>query len=126
MCVLAGLLPWLAVAHCAFGLWMHTHFKVLTASQANALSGALRSTNSMLSDLALVPWSSTWERITQPNGLALLLLFVALSVWLLFGRCGPMYFWCPGTESRPPHCCNVSSRPVCHTLLLKHYPTMSP
>ncbi len=77
------------MAHCAFGLWMHTHFKVLTASQANALSGALRSTNSMLSDLALVPRSSTWERITQPNGLALLLLFVALSVWLLFGRWEP-------------------------------------
>ncbi|PNH10237.1 hypothetical protein TSOC_003037 [Tetrabaena socialis] len=87
-----GLLPWLAVAHCAFGLWMHTYFKVVSpeGSDVGQINAAVRSTNARLSatsgDLSALQRSSVWQRITQANGLALLLLFAVLMLWLLIGR----------------------------------------
>eukprot|EP00198_Chlamydomonas_reinhardtii_P006097 XP_001695433.1 predicted protein [Chlamydomonas reinhardtii] len=100
MRLVMGLLPWMAVAHCAFGLWMHTYFQVVAPADATgalvgggdvaSLSAAVRATNARLSgangDLNALQSSGTWQRITQPNGLALLLLFVLLSLWLLIGR----------------------------------------
>ncbi|KAG2447732.1 hypothetical protein HYH02_007192 [Chlamydomonas schloesseri] len=99
MRLVMGLLPWMAVAHCAFGLWMHTYFRVVAPADATgalvggdmaSLSAAVRATNARLSgangDLNALQSSGTWQRITQPNGLALLLLFVLLSLWLLIGR----------------------------------------
>ncbi|KAG2430235.1 hypothetical protein HXX76_010333 [Chlamydomonas incerta] len=100
MRLVMGLLPWMAVAHCAFGLWMHTYFRVVPPADATgalvgggdvaSFSAAVRATNARLSgangDLNALQSSGTWQRITQPNGLALLLLFVLLSLWLLIGR----------------------------------------
>ncbi|KXZ44892.1 hypothetical protein GPECTOR_61g845 [Gonium pectorale] len=89
-----GLLPWLAVAHLAFGLWMHTYFKVVPPEDGSDVSqlgvAAVRATNARLSaasqDLSALQRSSVWRRITQPNGLAQLLLFAALTLWLLVAR----------------------------------------
>ncbi|GFR43532.1 hypothetical protein Agub_g4628 [Astrephomene gubernaculifera] len=91
MKLVMALLPWLAVAHCAFGLWMHTHFSVVTTDDVSQLgAAAVRATSARLSsasaDLSALQSSELWRRITQPNGLALLLLVVALPLWLILGR----------------------------------------
>ncbi|KAG2492376.1 hypothetical protein HYH03_009324 [Edaphochlamys debaryana] len=95
MKLVMGLLPWMLVAHCAFGLWMHTYFKVVApdggpGGDLSGVQAALVRTNARIAsasgDLSSLQGSSAWQRITQPNGLALLLLFVLLSAWLLVGR----------------------------------------
>ncbi|KAG2433251.1 hypothetical protein HXX76_008319 [Chlamydomonas incerta] len=81
--VIMFFLPVLLVLHCAFGLWMHTYFKAELNSMD--LVGAATSAvgNSGINDLTD---SGVGARITQPNGLALLIWFIALVAWLLFGR----------------------------------------
>ncbi|GLC33556.1 hypothetical protein PLESTM_000084200 [Pleodorina starrii] len=79
------LLPVLLLVHCAFGLWMHTYFKAELSSMdldlvAAASQGLDRPGISSLSNNSLA------RRITQPNGLALLIWFLVLGTWLLFGR----------------------------------------
>eukprot|EP00882_Tetradesmus_deserticola_P034365 GHRQ01039394.1.p1 GENE.GHRQ01039394.1~~GHRQ01039394.1.p1 ORF type:complete len:112 (-),score=24.72 GHRQ01039394.1:159-494(-) len=64
----AGVLPWAAATHCAFGLWMHTHF--YGGSDKNVSDLADKSGNG-LSNLAR---SKIGQRITQLNGLPLLVL----------------------------------------------------
>jgi hypothetical protein len=66
----AGVLPWAAATHCAFGLWMHTHFN--GGSDQSVSNLADRSGNG-LSNLAK---SDAGLRITQLNGLPLLVLLV--------------------------------------------------
>lgn len=94
-----GIMPWLAAAHCAFGLWMHTYFRVALPSDSSARGGieevsqlSAAVTSSRLStsavNLSVLQHSSVWRRITQPNGLPLLLLLCGLVLWLLLGRCG--------------------------------------
>ncbi|MEW5314470.1 MAG: hypothetical protein WDW38_005967 [Sanguina aurantia] len=73
-----GLLPWAAIGHCAFGLWMHTHFRP-TASVGPPL-------DSFLVVAAALPDSGLWGRVTQPNGLAMLWLLAALLLWMLVLR----------------------------------------
>ncbi|KAG2490975.1 hypothetical protein HYH03_010649 [Edaphochlamys debaryana] len=69
------MLPVLIVLHCAFGLWMHTYFKCSLDSMGSASSIANN----------VVDLKQT-SRITQPNGLPLLIWFVVMVFWLLFGR----------------------------------------
>ncbi|GLC71210.1 hypothetical protein PLESTF_001090500 [Pleodorina starrii] len=89
------LLPWLVAAHCAFGVWMHTYFRVVVPNEGgkgleevSALSVAVNNARlaSSSADLAVLQHSSVWQRITQPNGLPLLLLLLGLVVALLIGR----------------------------------------
>ncbi|MEW5297145.1 MAG: hypothetical protein WDW36_000372 [Sanguina aurantia] len=70
-----GLLPWAAIGHCAFGLWMHTHFRP-TASVGPPL-------DRLMVVAAALPDSGLWGRVTQPNGLAMLWLLAALLLWML-------------------------------------------
>ncbi|GLI59906.1 hypothetical protein VaNZ11_001948, partial [Volvox africanus] len=72
------LLPVLLMGHCAFGLWMHTYFKAELSS--TDIMAAARQGISSLSH------SSLSRRITQPNGLPLLIWFLVLGAWLIFGR----------------------------------------
>ncbi|GIL83284.1 hypothetical protein Vretifemale_12126 [Volvox reticuliferus] len=77
------LLPVLLMGHCAFGLWMHTYFKAELSSMdimAAANAGLVNPGISSLSHTSLS------RRITQPNGLPLLIWFLALGAWLIFGR----------------------------------------
>ncbi|GIL52923.1 hypothetical protein Vafri_8662 [Volvox africanus] len=72
------LLPVLLMCHCAFGLWMHTYFRAELSSKG--IIAAARQGISSLSH------SSLSRRITQPNGLPLLIWFLVLGAWLIFGR----------------------------------------
>ena len=86
----AAVLPAAAVAHCALGLWMHTYFRPILSDIQ--ISNAVASTNAKLSELngseSGLQRSRVWLRITQPNGVPLLLVLVALLLWLAIGRCG--------------------------------------
>ena len=86
----ADLLPWALIAHCAFGLWMHTYFKVESTDiiSQSLQAGASGLQSSVQAVVTQVQDSQIWKRITQPNGVALLLLFVALTFWMLIGRWG--------------------------------------
>ncbi|PNW77912.1 hypothetical protein CHLRE_10g456600v5 [Chlamydomonas reinhardtii] len=81
--VIMFFLPVLLVLHCAFGLWQHTYFKaeLNTMDLVGAASSAVG--NAGINDLT---HSGVGARITQPNGLALLIWFIALAAWLLLGR----------------------------------------
>ncbi|GLI61617.1 hypothetical protein VaNZ11_004035 [Volvox africanus] len=94
MKVVMALLPWMAVAHCAFGLWMHTYFRVVVPGNSNGIeevshlteavnNAALKSSSS---NLSVLQRSSVWHRITQPNGLSLLCVMAGLVLWLVIGR----------------------------------------
>jgi hypothetical protein len=68
----AGVLPWAAATHCAFGLWMHTRF------QAGHVGGEQISDLANRGGAAAVALSETYyfQRITQANGLPLLVLLI--------------------------------------------------
>lgn len=67
--ILAGVLPWAAATHCAFGLWMHTYFN---AGSVHGLSNVTNKTNNAkFVNLTESVWG---RRITQINGLPLLIL----------------------------------------------------
>ncbi|GIM10369.1 hypothetical protein Vretimale_14115 [Volvox reticuliferus] len=93
MKLVMALLPWMAVAHCAFGLWMHTYFRVVVPENGNGIEGVSHLTTAVnsaaltsSSNLSVLQRSSVWHRITQPNGLSLLLVMVGLVLWLVLGR----------------------------------------
>eukprot|EP00775_Hariotina_reticulata_P011394 gene11394-11542_t len=75
--MLLGVLPWAAASHCAFGLWMHTHF--FTGSTGNKLAsiaGSRLTEGSASAALEYVKQTYVWQRITQANGLPLLILLL--------------------------------------------------
>lgn len=87
----AGLLPWAALWHCVFGIWMHTHFIVemgdgVTGQGGNttlSIDGA-SSTFSIASAVMGRGYSASdlWSRITSPNGIPLLACTAVLVIWL--------------------------------------------
>ncbi|GIL52929.1 hypothetical protein Vafri_8662 [Volvox africanus] len=77
------LLPVLLMGHCAFGLWMHTYFKAELSSMDIMAAANAGMVNPGISSLS---HSSLSRRITQPNGLPLLIWFLVLGAWLIFGR----------------------------------------
>ncbi|EFJ47418.1 hypothetical protein VOLCADRAFT_105141 [Volvox carteri f. nagariensis] len=81
--VIVYLLPILLMAHCAFGLWMHTFFKAELSSMDITAAANARLVNSGISSLT---HNALGRRITQPNGLALLIWFLVLGAWMVAGR----------------------------------------
>ncbi|GIL83282.1 hypothetical protein Vretifemale_12125, partial [Volvox reticuliferus] len=73
------LLPVLLMGHCAFGLWMHTYFKAELSSMEDIMAAARQGISSL-------SHTSLSRRITQPNGLPLLIWFLVYGTWLIFGR----------------------------------------
>lgn len=66
----SGVLPWAAATHCAFGLWMHTRFY---AGEIQSLSDL---TNRASGGIASLAETDIGHRITQLNGLPLLILLI--------------------------------------------------
>ncbi|KXZ54617.1 hypothetical protein GPECTOR_4g682 [Gonium pectorale] len=77
------LLPPLLLLHSCFGLWMHTYFPAAMASMDLVAAASSGLDKPAIGNLSRNKWSA---RITQPNGLALLIYSILLAVWLLFGR----------------------------------------
>lgn len=105
--VRAELLPYAALVHCAFGIWQHTYFKVegstIIGDQLSSLSNTITNSLTGSNGTSTTPYSgdsfvvdavmTTAEslhstafvsRITQPNGIPLLVCLVLLVAWVLF------------------------------------------
>ncbi|MEW5306486.1 MAG: hypothetical protein WDW36_008945 [Sanguina aurantia] len=74
--------PYLLIGHVAFGLWMHTYFAADTKLFNLRAHGYLLSELSSTKLFASLDQSSTWQRITQPNGILLFATFLLLLLWL--------------------------------------------
>lgn len=68
----AGVLPWAGATHCAFGLWMHTRFYAghMGGEQINGLASSAGANAEALAD------TYYFKRVTQINGLPLLVLLI--------------------------------------------------
>lgn len=89
--LLAELLLWAALAHCAFGLWQQTYFRPLFKGDGIDSLGAAGSSFSKVEgydDILDLHGNPVGKRITQANGIALLLMFLLLGFWLIIGRWG--------------------------------------
>lgn len=84
--MLAGVLPWAAATHCAVGVWMHTFFHAGSARQPLDLS-VIAAGGSGAAVLQQVSQSWVWRRITQLNGLPLLILLVVHMAIHVLIRC---------------------------------------
>jgi hypothetical protein len=79
-------MPWAVLAHCLFGLWMHTHFKVLGDDSTSSLLGSIgdSSSSSTSSQDKKLSTSLILERISAANGIALLVCAIIIVLWLIF------------------------------------------
>lgn len=83
-------MPWAALAHCCFGLWMHTYFRTETQQLLTAWIPGLAGNSTLpadsRSDLGALTASALWARVSQTNGLPLLILVVTGVVVLILMR----------------------------------------
>lgn len=101
--LLFDMLEWAALAHCAFGVWMHTHYPTSQADYINSGFGAAQSSSQntgVTNIIAMLQESTIVSRISQQNGLPLLSLFFIIVFWmlvvkfLLWGILGSMFESC--------------------------------
>lgn len=92
----AGVLPWAAATHCAFGLWMHTRFN------AGHVGGEQISGLASSAGAGAVSLSNTYyfRRISQANGLPLLVLLIVHLTMHVFIR------WAPASQVNHCTCCS--------------------
>lgn len=78
-----GVLPWAAATHCAFGVWMHTRFNAGYIG-GDQISGFASSAGAGVEALSNTYY---FQRISQANGLPLLVLLIVHLTVHVFIRC---------------------------------------
>lgn len=100
------MLPWAATTHCSFGLWMHTRFNAGYMG-GDQISGFASSAGAGVEALSNTYY---FRRISQANGLPLLVLLIVHLTVHVFIRCA-------GLSSFAPHTCKTAQcQPECAAL----------